>query len=337
MKKVYSFCASANTGLGFVDNFSSILEPNKQGFTFILKGGPGTGKSTLMRRIGDHFEKQGESVEYFYCSSDINSLDGVRIVGKNICVIDGTSPHSKDVNIVGVDSSIVNLGDAVQCGIVRKQRYIEKCLREKKQSYNMLYAYTKSALTIREIENKINATIFDEDLAKISVQKVIDIIKKNKSNENGKIRELFSSVIDKDGVTQLENIAPHSTVLSLNHSRCENIYILNCVKEQLYANGYSLICFKDVIENKIDSIYVEEGNILIKSMASLDKYSREDQIEMLRLGKMIRKQIINAGKMLDRARKKHFKIEKCYRSYIDIDYLNNITENLINKIQKMRI
>ena len=79
--KTHKYLASANTSLGFKNCFNSI-NTTKNAFTYILKGGPGTGKSTLMKKIGKYFEDKGLFVEYFYCSSDANSLDGVRI--KNI-------------------------------------------------------------------------------------------------------------------------------------------------------------------------------------------------------------------------------------------------------------
>jgi Mrp family chromosome partitioning ATPase len=49
MKK---FFAAANTEMGFRSLFDEIFAPEKFRRIYILKGGPGTGKSTLMRNLG---------------------------------------------------------------------------------------------------------------------------------------------------------------------------------------------------------------------------------------------------------------------------------------------
>ena len=40
---------------------------------FVLKGGPGMGKSTFMRKIGEAMSAQGYHIEYCCCSSDNDS------------------------------------------------------------------------------------------------------------------------------------------------------------------------------------------------------------------------------------------------------------------------
>jgi len=99
MESFNHFFASANTALGFQNNFKYINNENKNGYLYILKGGPGTGKSTLLKTIANHFEKIGEKVEYFHCSSDAKSLDGVRLIRKNISIVDGTAPHIIETTI----------------------------------------------------------------------------------------------------------------------------------------------------------------------------------------------------------------------------------------------
>ena len=59
----------------------------------ILKGGPGCGKSTFMRRVGAAMERAGERVVYINCSGDPDSLDGAIFLDRNAAIVDGTSPH----------------------------------------------------------------------------------------------------------------------------------------------------------------------------------------------------------------------------------------------------
>ncbi|MGN0613632.1 MAG: hypothetical protein ACI4JB_06985 [Porcipelethomonas sp.] len=77
-------------------------------YTYILKGGPGTGKSTLMKKVAESFSDSPLSV--YRCSSDINSLDAVVIEDKKIIVCDGTAPHVFEADYPGVSQEIINLG-----------------------------------------------------------------------------------------------------------------------------------------------------------------------------------------------------------------------------------
>ena len=99
---VKHYLASSNTGKKFVCKFDNILDHSKNEFLYIIKGGSGTGKSTLMKRVGRYFEELKEDVEYFYCSSDSNSLDGVRVKNRNIAIVDGTAPHIMETKMIGI-------------------------------------------------------------------------------------------------------------------------------------------------------------------------------------------------------------------------------------------
>lgn len=75
-------------------------------FAYILKGGPGTGKSTLMKKVAASLD----DAELYYCSSDPNSLDAVVSRKKGIIVIDGTAPHVVEPTYPGVSQRLIDLG-----------------------------------------------------------------------------------------------------------------------------------------------------------------------------------------------------------------------------------
>ncbi len=107
--KILNYYAGGNTARGFHDLFSSTLERLDR--IFILKGGPGTGKSTLMKKIG---EKWGEKydIEYIHCSADYGSIDGVIIPSLSVGVVDGTAPHVIEPKYPGIVEEYVNLGES---------------------------------------------------------------------------------------------------------------------------------------------------------------------------------------------------------------------------------
>ncbi len=93
MTNATHFFLGANSGLGFQNLFGRFCAPENHYDLLVLKGGPGVGKSTMMRRLGKAMEARGEQVEYLYCSGDPGSLDGVSIPRIRCAVVDGTAPH----------------------------------------------------------------------------------------------------------------------------------------------------------------------------------------------------------------------------------------------------
>ena len=52
MAQITNFFLGANSGSGFQNLFSEIMDPETAFDIMILKGGPGVGKNTFMREIG---------------------------------------------------------------------------------------------------------------------------------------------------------------------------------------------------------------------------------------------------------------------------------------------
>ena len=100
-----------NTPKGFFSYYGYILGQKEANRIICLKGGPGTGKSTFMKKIGKQLETAGFAIDYLHCSADENSLDGILIPEKGVAVIDGTSPHVMDPMTPGAVDFILNFGD----------------------------------------------------------------------------------------------------------------------------------------------------------------------------------------------------------------------------------
>lgn len=80
----------ANGPKGFVSLYREFCSPDSGNFLWVIKGGPGCGKSTFMKKIGKAAEDAGLDVEYVLCSSDPDSLDGVLIPQWHVGYADGT-------------------------------------------------------------------------------------------------------------------------------------------------------------------------------------------------------------------------------------------------------
>ena len=83
----------ANSPTGFYSLYDHLLPPERARAIYILKGGPGCGKSTLMRKIGAWAEESGLETEYILCSGDPDSLDAVVFPALSVALVDGTAPQ----------------------------------------------------------------------------------------------------------------------------------------------------------------------------------------------------------------------------------------------------
>lgn len=99
-----------NTRYGFYSFYDYLALPEVER-KIILKGGPGVGKSTLMKKMGQIFSEKDLDIEYHWCSSDPHSLDGVVIGKQQVCLLDGTAPHVVDPVYPGAVDEIINLGE----------------------------------------------------------------------------------------------------------------------------------------------------------------------------------------------------------------------------------
>ena len=104
------FFLGANSARGFSSLYDRWIDQSRaQGF-YTIKGGPGCGKSTLMKGVARAMEGAGYAVEYILCSGDPDSLDGIAIPVKGAAMVDGTAPHRMDPAYPGVTGHYTDLG-----------------------------------------------------------------------------------------------------------------------------------------------------------------------------------------------------------------------------------
>ena len=76
---------------------------------YLIKSGPGCGKSTLMKRLARAAEQRGELTQRIHCASDPDSLDGVILPGQHRAIVDATAPHVVEPDAPGADEVVVSL------------------------------------------------------------------------------------------------------------------------------------------------------------------------------------------------------------------------------------
>lgn len=107
---MHTYFLGANTPNGFVSCYDELFRDKRIRKALILKGGPGCGKSTLMRAVGKTAAELGCETEELLCSSDPDSLDGIIIPAAGLALADGTAPHILEPPLCGCEANYLNLG-----------------------------------------------------------------------------------------------------------------------------------------------------------------------------------------------------------------------------------
>ena len=191
--------AGGNTPQGFFSFFDNILPPDKSKKTILLKGSSGSGKSTLMHRISKIFPDQ--DIEFFHCSNDPESLDGIVLKNAGISIIDGTSPHICDPLFPAVVDEIFNLGEFLDEDKVNPYRdELFELNSRKKLYYASFYNYLNAAASVM----KNNVLIYKKSLSKPELYReatrIIHKLHPASGNVSGSHRRLFATAVTPSGL-----------------------------------------------------------------------------------------------------------------------------------------
>lgn len=196
------YFSAANTPYGFYSCFENVLPYDKANKIIYIKGGSGSGKSTLMKRLAVEAEKRGITTEWFHCSSDPDSLDGVSFLEPGTAIFDATAPHVMDPKYPGIVDEIFNIGDFWKKELLTPHRKeMERLTEIKKGCFEDAYQYFLAAKALFHTNGSIDPG---------KVQKAADKITASFgpiAPKTGRTRKLFASgLTPKGNVNYLDSI-----------------------------------------------------------------------------------------------------------------------------------
>ncbi|MCL1792112.1 MAG: hypothetical protein FWG40_12380 [Peptococcaceae bacterium] len=163
MKKVRHLFAGGNTGTGFHSFYNNLVALGTRR-VFILKGGPGTGKSSFMKKLAATLLDAGHDVDMFFCSSDSQSLDGIAVAALGLVVLDGTSPHQVDPRFPGAVEKIVNLADCLNTEALKRQSTaVQECAERNSRWFRRAYCYLRGAAAVAEDIAGVHGSLVEQD------------------------------------------------------------------------------------------------------------------------------------------------------------------------------
>lgn len=246
--KVRHMFPGGNTSKGFFSYYSYILGQEEAERIFVIKGGPGVGKSTFMKKIGQEMIERGYDAEFMHCSSDNNSLDGLVLPELKIAFVDGTAPHVVDPKNPGAVDEIIHLGDYWdEVGMRKNRNEILVINKEVGRLFARAYRYLKAAASIYEDIAVINSWALEEGkINKLEYeleQELFDRIEL--SEKQGKQRRLFASAITPDGLkNHLNSLLKDKRVYVLEEVPGSlSDKILEGMKTAAVSRGYDVECY----------------------------------------------------------------------------------------------
>lgn len=298
---------SANSSAGFYSLYNAF--PPEGAFCHIIKGGPGTGKSSFMRLAAERAREKGLSVEYVLCSGDPSSLDGIYIPELRVAFKDGTAPHTAEPGIFGVDSDYVNLGRFCKTPLSPADRSEAEILGKiSKENYSRAYELLSYAGRAHRAEVP-EATGDAGELVN------------SLCGDTGERRTLFLSAITRDGRTELysDAISEYEHVYTAN--TLDNI--INKLRNEQIGH---IQCLSPLCPEDTEAVLIPSSSCaVLKVGRGFCALGGEAQGEEHKLIQRAVEHIKTAGHA-------HDALEKVIRRYMDFDALSEFEESYIESV-----
>ncbi|HBR03534.1 MAG TPA: ATPase [Ruminiclostridium sp.] len=258
-----------NTPIGFFSYYPYIIDRKKAKRIYILKGGPGTGKSTLMRKVGLGLAKKGLNVEFMHCSSDNNSLDGVVIPDLGIAMVDGTAPHIVDPVYPGAVDEIINLGQYWnEEGFEDSRQEIIAVNSKIKSHFATAYRYLRAASALQEDTESIYEEALDKGRENLFSRKLILLVLGDRppAGTPGDQRCLFASAITPRGFSDyLDSLCINHKIIRLSAPAGISTHrILEALKYESLLRGLDIeTFFCPMSPHRIEHIVIPELSVSI--------------------------------------------------------------------------
>ena len=344
-----SFFAAANGYGGFRSYFMEIFNPASFVSMHILKGGPGTGKSSFMKRLLHEFKESADECEAIYCSSDPTSLDGVIIKkdGALAAVIDGTAPHAQDPVFPGAVDRIINLGELWNEETLFEARdEIRGLVTAKMHAYGCAYDYLNVAgLLTKKVDQAINSIYNGEDQSKISL--LLPEIK----NRETRISTRLVTSYGKDGFGRLDTLSRIADeVYSVVGVYGSEYIFMSRLRRALENVGCGFTHLPSVLDgSKTYGIFIPSikraiiadrfpalaDDSVIDTSRFLDQKRLSEQKECLEFLWREREAMLwAAADQFKRASDEHFKLEKIYSRAMDFSKIDAFYDSCRSDIKK---
>ncbi len=277
MQSLYHYFPGGNTPEGFFSYYHEILDKNSTGKLAVIKGGPGTGKSTFLKRLGSRLEQEGEPVTYLHCSSDPNSLDGVYLPRHNSAVIDGTAPHLTDPRYPSAYDTVLNFCDLI--GPIADGETVANESKLAKRSFLEGYCYLNGAKALLNLmQTRSESALLANEVRTFS----LDVAKRiSQFSSNGSRKTAFLSAITADGFRNYlqENLKDYYVISIESEVGNSTHPIMETVATACKLRNADLItCPCPMNPKKAEHLIFPSANLAVVTSNEYHTYPKADEI-----------------------------------------------------------
>lgn len=348
VKEKTTFFLGANTPTGFHSLFGELYNPYDGWRCYILKGGPGTGKSTLMKRVCDKCDEKGLSYEVVRCTSDPNSLDAVRIEEKKVCIADGTAPHILNPVFPGAVDTVVDLSTCWNRKILmEKKEEIIKLSMENSAMHKKCVRYLQAAESLGRDTKRLALSCVDADKVERFASRLASRKFGTPKGKIGTESERFLSAVSPDGIfihrNTIENGYKDILVVDDPYGAVSGI-LVGALRRYALGNGLDVISCPCHLwpDEGPEHILVPEIGFAVLTDNAFHRFegteavraSRFTDSDLLRTHKSRiafsrrteRELIDEAASAMQEALRIHDALEVPYKSAMDFDKVNEIAQ-----------
>lgn len=348
-----SYYAAANTENGFVNLFGSIFSERELSRLYIIKGGPGTGKSTFMNEIASKAEERGYDTEYYYCSADTSSLDGIKIPALSVAVIDGTSPHMTDPKYPGAVGKIINIGENFDAEYLAENKREIITLTEKcSEFYNVARRFLEACGKMERARIDIAEKSFKYEKAKKAALRLLSQYTPSKSEKKSeknseKYSEKYISAIGIRGgnnITHINVSEQYGKIVNVGGKYCMDVLFMGVLFETAAERGFSVTRFPNVLlKDRTEGVYISEADVLfvigdkddadINAMRFADNEKISLSRQKLRFAEKCAISLLDGAKeALLNMGKTHDELERYYINAMDFSGNDEMLDNIEKEI-----
>lgn len=352
-----TYFLGSSTAQGFRTTFDNVIK-DEGIFTYILKGGAGTGKSSLMKKAANEFENYEHVIRY-HCSSDPDSLDAVVLTESGVAIVDGTAPHVFDPIIPGINQKIINLGDHWDNKkLIQNKDEIVDAIIANKSALDRAKRFTSALSNIFSDTYQIGSDSMLYKKTESFIGRFKKKILPKRGNGTGKTKLLQLSALTRYGyMTFTETLEDYFDIYYLkddyfaasdfilkaiaSEASSRNIDVICCPCQLLNCESYEHLLLPEigiaiVGSNPMTNIAPDNGKI-INAARFYDKKTVAQKKIRLKLNKTTCENLCKETAVtLDNAKIIHDEIEKYYIEAMDFDKINEITETIFNEIKERK-
>ncbi len=329
MENTAKYFFGAVSDKGFISHFGQLQEDNSLQL-LILKGGPGCGKSTLMRNIAEYAASLGHNLEFVLCASDTDSLDAIIDKTAGLAIIDGTAPHTEDPSVPGVRHNIINMGEFWNSDILKKKAAeidihsaISKAFHQSAASY-----IGAAGALLRENTRRSLPYVLPE-----TAELAFEIMKDIPDGDVFSVEKRLLSAVTSQKIYFLEEtarlFADNVYVVEDDFGGASEVLFQNLIQIAKLKKMKTVICPCSVLRDKTDHIIFPDARVAVLKgngflpctqgqKISVDAlYSVFDKASLRKASQDAKKLLDTASYFIRNAKKEHLRLEKIYVSAMD--------------------